>query len=994
MKKRLFRLLLTLALCPALSLGLLSPGAFALGTEPTGHGEGAYQHGSLTVLTGDPNCYEVTPESEGSEISDLIIRSGAHITFSGDGSRFNLFVYENAQDVVITLQSFTSNRPTQNVWGRRSGVVLRQGSSATILLEGENTIRAGWESSAIQVHGTASLTIDGEGSLNASVDNGGNMAYCAVIGSHYDDPCGNITINGGTIRAQSLSSRAAAIGTASWNGEGSCGTIALNGGTIHANAIGSVNRSDAVITGSGGAVVHTDPNRLKGDLSAFNGVIWNENSGTVYGNAIPDTLTLDSEQVLAVPEGAVLTVPEGGTCTVEGAILLKGTMENHGSITGGGQLVIAGGSLLGDGVSSITPGPCPHRNVTCIPVNETFHKKVCLLCGEELARETHTPGDFCGDCGYGANPIGQSAYYTLDQETKTLYICGTGRLWGYRELSEHHDASSKWHNIGYEAASVVIQEGITAIGEETFEWFSHLKELALPQSLEEIGEGAFLGCGGLRSVVIPPHVTSALRAFSYCSNLETLCAPEGLEAETGSGVTRLTYALTDRGAEIRSILLGRGKDRVTLPTELYGRPVTSHPHVGNATCAQPDLCAACSQEYTLPHSYGDWQQDVSVHWRACLSCAQESPRTAHNYDNDADAACDECGYERPACTVTFDPQGGSAVPSASVLAGGKAPRPADPAREGHTFGGWYADPACTEAWSFDAHPVTQPMTLYAKWMEDPRPPMETPPSEDEDTPTVYAPTVAAPKEGGSVSVSVSNPEAGDRVTVTPKPEKGYEVDKVLVTTPGGKEITVRANPDGTYSFFQPDSRVSIEVVYRPVQSSQPSEPAGPEWTDPFGDVAAEDWFYEGVRFVAEKGLFTGTSATAFSPRETMTRAMLITVLARLDGQETEGGSTWYAKSVSWAVEKGISDGTSLGSPITREQLSAMLYRYAKASPPDGDLSAFADADSVSPWAVEAMTWAVDRGILTGKDGGLLDPQGPASRAEAAVMLMRFLSGNP
>ena len=145
-----------------------------------------------------------------------------------------------------------------------------------------------------------------------------------------------------------------------------------------------------------------------------------------------------------------------------------------------------------------------------------------------------------------------------------------------------------------------------------------------------------------------------------------------------------------------------------------------------------------------------------------------------------------------------------------------------------------------------------------------------------------------------------------------------------------------------------------------------------------------------MTYVVNKGLFNGVADKSFAPQQNMTRAMLVTVLARLDGQDTNGGANWYSKGADWAKAKGISDGTLLDQSVTREQLVTMLYRYAKAGKTGGDLSKFTDAASVTDWAQEAMTWAVSKGILTGKDGARLDPQGTATRAEVATILQRFV----
>jgi len=165
------------------------------------------------------------------------------------------------------------------------------------------------------------------------------------------------------------------------------------------------------------------------------------------------------------------------------------------------------------------------------------------------------------------------------------------------------------------------------------------------------------------------------------------------------------------------------------------------------------------------------------------------------------------------------------------------------------------------------------------------------------------------------------------------------------------------------------------------------EPEAPEAA--FVDVASSHWFYNDVMYVVENGLMNGTSDNTFSPNSTTTRAMLMTILARLDGVNTDGGATWYEKGMEWAMENGISDGSNPTGNITREQLATMLWRYAGSPEVEGDLSAFSDADQVSDYAVQAMIWAVENGIVTGNGDGTLNPQGNATRAQMAAMLHRF-----
>ena len=157
----------------------------------------------------------------------------------------------------------------------------------------------------------------------------------------------------------------------------------------------------------------------------------------------------------------------------------------------------------------------------------------------------------------------------------------------------------------------------------------------------------------------------------------------------------------------------------------------------------------------------------------------------------------------------------------------------------------------------------------------------------------------------------------------------------------------------------------------------------------FADVPGSFWGADAVDFATSHELFNGTSVTSFSPNAAMTRGMIVTVLARLEGVDTSKGSTWYEAGRQWSMENGVSDGTNMEGSLTREQLATMLYRYAGSPAVSGTITGFVDAASVSDWALDAMTWAVENGIITGSNGKL-NPQNNATRAEVAAMLMRFI----
>ena len=195
--------------------------------------------------------------------------------------------------------------------------------------------------------------------------------------------------------------------------------------------------------------------------------------------------------------------------------------------------------------------------------------------------------------------------------------------------------------------------------------------------------------------------------------------------------------------------------------------------------------------------------------------------------------------------------------------------------------------------------------------------------------------------------------------------------------------------------------VRAEKEYAAIPPLTPSTPAKPSQKPdtskdnlPFTDVTSGSWYYDGVKYAYDNGLMNGTGTNAFSPNADTTRGMIVTILARMEGVNTSGGATWYARGREWATENGISDGTNMEGKITREQLAAMLYRYAKMKGYDvsasASLSGYTDASSVSGWATDAMRWAVSAGLINGRTATTLAPQGNATRAEVASILMRFM----
>ena len=244
----------------------------------------------------------------------------------------------------------------------------------------------------------------------------------------------------------------------------------------------------------------------------------------------------------------------------------------------------------------------------------------------------------------------------------------------------------------------------------------------------------------------------------------------------------------------------------------------------------------------------------------------------------------------------------------------------------------------------------------------------------------YSVTAPGTTENGSVTVSPKNATKGSTVTVTVKPNDGYQLDKLTVADTKGGTISVTDKGNGKYTFTMPASKVTVTPTF--VKIAQ--QPTGKT----FSDVEKSDWFADAVAYVTEKGLRNGTGSDTFSPNASITRGMLMTVLARYAGEDTTGSTPWYQKGMEWAKANGVSDGTNPEVNITREQLVTMLYRYAGSPKADGKLDSFFDAASVSTYAENAMQWAVANGIVNGSNGKL-NPQDNATRAEVAAILMRF-----
>lgn len=271
-------------------------------------------------------------------------------------------------------------------------------------------------------------------------------------------------------------------------------------------------------------------------------------------------------------------------------------------------------------------------------------------------------------------------------------------------------------------------------------------------------------------------------------------------------------------------------------------------------------------------------------------------------------------------------------------------------------------------------------------------------AQESPNPTAHNISAACDSRFGSLLLDSPTGVTEDNIYFHVTVKKGYLPQNPKIVTASGKAVQcyVEGSADGVfdYYFMMPDEDVEISVGFT-IENA------------PFDDVSIDDWFCDEVLAIHSAGLMNGTGERTFSPYGPADRAMLVTILWRVSGSPEPSSassftdvdsSAWYAKAVAWASENGIVDGCGGGlfrpsDPLTREQLAAILYRYAKFSGMDtgktSELGGYSDSDKIGGWALDAVKWAVGSGIITGSGPDTLSPQGSATRAQTAVMLVRF-----
>lgn len=266
-------------------------------------------------------------------------------------------------------------------------------------------------------------------------------------------------------------------------------------------------------------------------------------------------------------------------------------------------------------------------------------------------------------------------------------------------------------------------------------------------------------------------------------------------------------------------------------------------------------------------------------------------------------------------------------------------------------------------------------------------------------------SIATKVTGGKVTVTPTRPTRGQTVTINVTPNEGYKLDTLVVTDNKGNNVELTKVSDNKYTFVMPAGKVTVTPTF--VKTDAKEETKDPAAVKRFSDVASGAWYAEYITYVTENALMNGYDDGRFGPNDQTTRAQIVTVLYRLEGEpatrssnsfsDVSSGGQYYSSAVAWAAINNIVNGYEDGrfgpnDNVTREQIAAILYRYATYKGYDtenaGSIANFSDAAKVSSWANTAISWAVGEELMNG-DNGALRPQGNATRAEIAALLMRF-----
>ena len=945
---------------------------------------------------------------------DIVIPEGAELTLNLNGKTLT-----NHEDHTITNKgtlTITGGGTVDNVTHARAAiqnepggnVVLNGGAYTRSKENGQNAEASGGNSyynivnhGTMEINSGVSVTQNGQfssmienGWYNGSQNTGGKNSVLTINGGTFsgglntikNDDYGELVINDGTFTSMSqaafLNWNVATVNGGTFDAAGASngvilngyingtmdqGKLTINGGTFNAGEKtvittmgGGTHSGDIEITGGtlNGSIVLTDSSegaRLTITQKAkVNGNVTNSGKADV---AITDGATVDGQVsnsaggTMSVVNSTIGSVPEGTTAetivivnsTVDGT-LTTNTAENAAVMVGGKTYETLGAAITaakaGDTIYVLKD--IPEAAGIAVPSGKNFTI--------DFGGHTYTlkdPG--AGSAGTESNGFQFLKDSTITLKNGTVRIAeGTTSIkriiQNYANLTledmhffAEHQADGEDYALSFNNGSIIFKgdTDIVTTSDEAIA-FDVCKYSSYPSTnvtFDESYTGTINGKIVYDSTVADKHKLTIQGNGTFGA----------IEAASGAAEA--------------------AKSGIEVTSGHFAKPVNED-YLADSVKAQ--LESASNPE--APYSY-----------YPSLEAAQAAAQPGDTI-TEVNATTGKTKY-----TVTLDYADGETANSLYTVTEGTELTLPTPSRSGYTFEGWYDGSSRVSS----PYKVMKDVTLTAEWDYNG--------SSSSSGSTRYTVSVED-TDNGSVEVSPTRASKGSTVTVTVKPDEGYELDELTVTDKNGDSVKLTDKGDGKYTFKMPASKVTVEAVFTAAKVEGL----------PFTDVTSGDWFYDAVAYVYDKGMMEGTTDTTFAPTMNLTRSMIAQVLYNLEERPEAPGAAgfpdvaagaWYADAVNWAAARGIVKGYDTGAfgpedSVTREQLAAILYRYAQAKGYDttqGGMAVreFSDSASISDWAQTAMSWAVNAQVLSGKGNGVLDPQGTATRAEVAQMLMNF-----
>lgn len=921
--------------------------------------------------------------------------SGNVTVYSGEGAPTDNYIYYDTDTNTLTLYNATIKKGLDYSGGIQGGTyisgsaigVFNQSGAAelTIELEGSNTIED--VSTGIFVlansssTGDATLTITGSGSLNASgslngilVQSNGGDATLSIKDAEVEATVTSAAGYGVNVRSCNNSTASLSVNGGSLTASGSPGILyESSGSSTVPNTTALTISNNGIVRASGGIASGLDG--YEPVATSGTGIVFDDDKGTVYGSVtLQDDLTIGEGESLSLSDGASLNA-------------------------NGHNVIVMNGGLVGEDLAEKLSGNLIDENALSFPESLTL-AHVVDSTAMYSAGGSITPDENIALNGdgklviYGSYGKGKSGFALKNEEngqTATVTISVMDRM-GDRTclISEQTQALAVLDAINidvcvltplYEGANeaklppgtykgnVVLYAGyttknVTAGAEVTDVDLDKLWKYEIPVTLTL--KSLIDTQPGDQSVIEGTSAAFSVSASSKVKNNAELTYQWQESVDGGKNWTNITEATsaTYTIADTTTAISGQ-QYRCVVTSDMDGVVETSKAATLTVAAASYNISVDPSTLNFGSITEGEERpaaQTVTVKNTGNQTVTLNQP-TANNFE----ITTSDSLTLAPNAIATFTIQPKENLPRGS-----------------------YSEQIAISNTNDEKATITATFTVK-------EPPYTGKYSYEVST---------SVGDHGSLTVDRYATE-GEKVTISVTPDDAYLLDDLSVTA-GGKEVALTAGGDGTYTFTMPSADVRITATFaKDPDWTEPEEPAT-DVSEIFIDIAANAWYKDAVQYAYDNGLMTGVSANEFAPEATTTRAMIVSMLARLEGVESAesagfadvAANDWYATAVNWAAASGITSGTGDGnfSPntaITREQLAAVLMNYAQYKGQDvsarATLDTYNDATAISSWANDVMSWAVAEGLLTGVTADTLQPQGAATRAQVAAILQRFLS---